>query len=353
MSGDSQEKTEEPTAKKLRDARKKGQVAQSKDMVLAISLVALVGTFMGLSDWVLQTASELVLLPTKFYNQPFREALNSVMTGGYRILLDLILPFLGVVVFSTAVGVMVQIGVLFSLHPITPDLKKLDPIQGAKNLFKMKNLIELIKSVIKIGLLGTFIYIIINRFAGDLFRVPYCGINCLLPVAGELIFWLMMVTCIAFVIIGVLDYMYQLYNFKKENRMSKDEVKREYKDSEGNPEVKGNRKQVHKELANGDVESGVKKAKVVVTNPTHVAVAIGFAEGSECAVRITAKGKDSLAAFMKGVAREESIPIVEYVPLARALYSKGQVNQYIPTELVDPVAHTLRWIDRNKDKIVD
>lgn len=352
MSGDSQEKTEEPTQKKLRDARKKGQVAQSKDVVLAVSLVALVITFVILNDWVLAQLFSLISLPAQFYKVPFSEALPKMLTAAYSIFLDVLTPFLLVAVVAIFMGVTVQIGVLFSVHPVTPDLKKIDPIQGTKNLFKMKNLVELIKSIIKIFLLSLFIVLVLQRFGGELFEIPSCGARCILPVLGDLVMWLMLVTCVAFVIVGVLDYIYQVYNFKKENRMTKDEVKREYKDSEGNPEIKGNRKQVHKELANGDVESGVKSAKVVVTNPTHFAVAIGFDEDSSLP-KITAKGKESLAAFIRGVARENNIPIVEYVPLARALYARGHINQYIPSELLEPVAHTLRWIDRNKDKIVD
>jgi type III secretion protein U len=175
----------------------------------------------------------------------------------------------------------------------------------------------------------------------------YCGVGCIPLMLYHVLFWLIFVTCIAFVIISVIDYLYQKHEFIKGQKMTKDEIKREYKDSEGTPEIKGRRKQIHKELATQDVQSTVKKSTMVVANPTHVAIAlVCYSEGDKLPI-IGAKGKDSMAKLIKSIAKENNIPIVEYVPLARALFEDGLIDKYVPQHLLGPVGDTLSWVQKN------
>ncbi len=345
MSG---EKTELPTQKKLRDARKKGQVAKSKEVSSTMGIICVVAILWSLSDWYLQTFQEIVLMPAEVYNMPFLSALKAVIYGIVGKALLLITPLVVAAAVAAIVGNVMQFGLLFALEPIKPDIKKINPIQGAKKIFALKNLVELVKSVIKICFLSLVVYLVIKGSLQDLMNMPWCGSDCILPVVGSLLKKLILYAIIAFIVIALADFMFEKYQFTKEQKMTKDEVKREHKESEGNPEIKGKRKQIHQEIINS--EGDVKKSDVVIKNPTHIAVGLYYDKEKTPLPMITSLGKRSQAAFILKVAERNDIPVIENVPLARALFSQTEAGDFIPSELISPVAEVFRWVQQMKEE---
>ncbi len=344
----SAEKTEEPTPKKLRDARKKGQVAKSKEVSSTIGIICVVALLWGLSDRFLKLFQEVVMFPAQVYNMEFMTAAKAVIMGIATKSLMLIIPLVIVSAVAAIAGNVIQFGLLFSLEPIKPDIKKLNPIQGAKKIFAMKNLVEFIKSIIKILFLSIVVYHVIESNMQILMNMPWCGASCILPVAGHLLKKLILYAIVAFIVIALADFMFEKYQFTKEQRMTKDEVKREYKESEGNPEIKGKRKQIHQELVNSEGE--IKKSDVVIKNPTHIAVGLFYEQETTPLPMVTSLGKRSQASFILHVAEHNNIPIIENVALARALYSQAEVGNFIPSELITPVAEVFRWVQQLKDE---
>ena len=344
MSG---EKTEEPTPKKLRDARKKGQVAKSKEVSGTLGLIAVLVTLWAMSDTFIVTIEEMVLLPAQVYTENFKDALKIVTMGILEKAIMLIIPLVLVAMFSAIVGNIMQFGMLFAPEGIKPDIKKISPIGGLKKIFAMKNLVEFFKSVIKIVFLSFVVYYVIYSSIGDLVNLPYCGSSCILPVVGVLMKKLLLYAAVAFVIIAILDYMFERYQFMKQQRMSKDEVKREYKESEGSPEIKGKRKELHQEILNS--AENTSKSDVVIKNPTHLAIGLRYKQESTPLPMVTVKGRGGHARFIVKIAEKEGIPVLENVPLAHALYQLN-ITDFIPGELIEPVAEVFRWVQEIKEQ---
>ena len=344
MSG---EKTEQPTPKKLRDARKKGQVAKSKEVSGTLGLVAVLVTLWMMSDTYIETIKEMVILPSQVYNENFKDALKIVVSGVLEKAILLILPLVAVAMLSAIIGNVMQFGLLFSGESIKPDIKKISPLGGLKKIFAIKNLVEFFKSVIKILFLTFVVYYVIKTSIGDMVNLPYCGSACILPVVGVLMKKLLLYATVAFVIIAILDYMFERYQFTKQQKMSKDEVKREYKESEGSPEIKGKRKEIHQEIINS--ADNTSKSDVVIKNPTHLAIGLHYNQGKTPLPMVTVKGRGGLAQFIIKIAEKEGIPVLENVPLAHALYDLN-ITDFIPGELIEPVAEVFRWGAGHKRK---
>lgn len=338
------EKTEQPTPKKLRDARKKGQVAKSKEIASAAGITGLFLVIWIGSDFFMEHFKEMILLPSRYYEIGFSEALKQVMGGVFIEYLLLSLPIVSIAMILGIAANYFQIGALFAPESVKPDLKKLDPVQGMKKIFSMNNLIELIKSVVKITFLGILIYIVIKESVHSLVRIPYLGISGLLMVLGGILKNMVIYTSIAYIVVAAADYFLQKKQHVKKLMMSKDEVKREYKEMEGDPVVKGQRKQLHREMAMNDAAQKTRGASVLVTNPTRLAVALYYEKDKTPLPLVVCKGEDLLARRMIEVAKEEGIPIMQNVPLARDLYEHSEVDQFIPTELIESVAEVLRWV---------
>jgi type III secretion protein U len=341
------EKTEQPTPKKLRDARKKGQVAKSKEVSSAAGLIGLFALIWLAWDFILDNLKELVLLPTAFYGVPFRDALPAVMDGVVTKFLVISVP---VVIAAFVLGILsnfFQIGALFAFEAVKPDLKKIDPTQGIKKIFSMNNLFELLKSTIKILFLAFLLWMVIKESVDSLLKLPYYGVSGIAIVLPAMLKKVAIFTSFAFIVVAVLDFFFQKYQHIKKLKMSKDEVKREYKEMEGDPIIKGKRKQLHRELAMQDTVQKARKASVIVTR---LAVALFYDKDKTKLPVVLAKGEDLLAKRIIEVAHEEGIPIMQNVPLARDLYDHGQIDQYIPSELIKPVAEVLRWVQQLKEE---
>ncbi len=342
MSG---EKTEQPTAKKIRDARQKGQVAKSKEIVSTALILSLVALIAGMSDYFLEHLGKLILIPSSQINLPFKEALNFVVENLFYELIYLITPFLVVTTIVTIVAHIAQYGFLLSAESIKPDIKKINPVEGAKKIFSIKSLIEFLKSIIKVSLLSLLVWITLEGNMSALLNIPDCGIACALPLTGTLLKQLLLVCAVGFIVISVGDYAFEKYQHTKQLKMSKDEVKREFKEMEGSPEIKSKRKQFHQELQSSNMRDDVKRSSVIVANPTHIAVGIRYQKGETPLPIVTLKYTDAQALEIRRIADEEGVPILQRIPLARALYRDGYVDQYIPGDLIQATAEVLRWLE--------
>lgn len=345
MSG---EKTERPTPKKLRDARKKGQIASSKDLVSAALMIGLFALLWSSSGFYLGKFQELLLLPAGFIggDVPFHHALEQIFPGLILLFAQLIAPPLLLAVVIAIAAHMGQFGFLLAFESIKPDLKKISPGKGIKKIFSLKNIFELLKSLLKITLLSLLFYLVIRDHLPDLLKLPQCGIPCIPRLVGSLMLDVMIFASLGFIIIAAGDFAFQRFQFTKELRMSKQEVKQEYKEMEGDPRIKGKRRQLHQELMMQNTANAVRRSTLVITNPTRIAIALEYRDGETPLPVVRAKGENLMAAQIIRIAEQEGIPIMENVPLARALHEQSRIDQYIPSDLITAVAEVLRWVAR-------
>lgn len=340
----SDEKTEQPTPKRLREAREKGDVCKGQDIAPALTTLA-VGVYLAANAQnIFDTLQGMVLAPMQFMSMPFGEAMAKVAPLIIHASIMLVAPVVGIVMGVAFLSTLAQTGVLFAVKAAMPKLENLDPKKWFQKVFSMKNLFELVKNLIKVTVLGGVVYMVLRDYLPMLFSMPESGIGAMWKVTGTAVNALVLIAAGAFCIIAALDYLYQRYKYNQNHMMSKDEVKREYKESEGDPHIKSKRKQLHKEMLAQNSLDNVRKAKVLVTNPTHYAVALDYEKDRTPLPVVLAKGEGYLAQRMMEVAKQEGIPIMRNVPLARALYRDGTENAYIPQDLIGPVAEVLRWV---------
>ena len=340
----SSDKTEKPTPKKLRDARKKGQVAKSKEVSSAALIATVFGLLLALMPSFLRQIGEMIAAPAAFYQMEFGMAANAVLELTLITAAKVLIPIVGAVVVVGVGANLAQVGLLAAPESIKPDLKKLNPASAVKRIFSLKNLVEFLKSIVKIAFLSVLLVIVIRDSLQDLVRIPHCGVGCIPAVLASIFFHVIVYTIVAFAIIAAADFVFQKWQFMKEQKMSKDEVKREYKESEGDPHIKGKRKQLHRELMQSNMEEGVKRAKVVVTNPIHFAVALDYRRGETPLPIVVGKGQNIIAKRIVQIAQEQGIPVMQNVPLARGLYADAELGQYIPVQFIDEVAEVMRWV---------
>lgn len=337
------EKTEQPTPKRLREAREKGQVCKSQEVGASAVLLAVFGIFLGAGIFIWETLLVIFNAPLQAMHQPFAVALSSVAGVVFSSGLQIVGVVLGTAICAGLAANLVQIGVLISVKAALPKLDKVNPAQWFKKTFALKNVVELVKIAVKTLVMGIVVAIAIKDNLGLLLSIPYGGIEGIAPAAGSLFAALISRVAPVFLVLAALDYFFQRRQYLKGLMMSKDEVKREYKEMEGDPQIKGKRKQLHQEMAMSNTLANVRKARVVVTNPTHVAVALIYDEKKTPLPIIAGMGEGLLARRIVEIAREEGIPILRNVPLARALLQDGTENEYIPPDLIRPVAEVLRW----------
>ena len=355
--GEGGEKTEPATQKKLDDARKEGKVAKSKDLTQGIDLLVLFllikvfveymgERFMGLFENTLGRMAEFISVNQKGVSI---QAFNVVINNAILELFIIIWPFL---VFGFAVTFIVtvyQVGWKVSTKPMEPKLSKFNPINGFKRIFSKDSLFELLKSIVKIGVIAYVAYNNVVEEANNLFVLYEISLNQAIALVGNIIIGFGIEISIVFIAIGLVDYMYQKWKFGEDMKMTKQEVKDEYKNTEGDPQIKGRIRQKMREASQRRMMQDVPKADVVITNPTHFAVAIKYdAEVSKAPV-VVAKGEDYLAQKIKEVAKENKVEIVENKPLARMLYHNVDIGAEIPPELYQAVAEVLAMVYHMKN----
>lgn len=350
MAEQSGEKTEMPTAKKLRDARNKGQVCNSKDIVSTALLVVLMYLTAALSYMLVDDIEGLIKFIGSTYSMDTSGALRLAGIKSITIVCKHSFIFVVVAAFTGVVANMCQIGFLFTGEPIKPTLNKLNPVEGFKKIFSMKNLFEFLKNCLKVTFLGYLIYKLIDSSYRELLTLCYGTLDDLMEILKIIMKRLAGYTAFGYIIIAVIDRFFQQKNFTKQMMMTKDEVKREYKESEGSQEIKQAQRQFRDEILHGpDPVAATKKSKVVITNPTHIAVGISYDPEVAPLPKIEIMGADKVAAIIRRTAMENDIPLFENKPLARKLYAEAKVEDFVPVELIEPVAEVLKWVKKLND----
>ena len=344
------EKTELPTPKKLRDARQKGQVCTSKDIVSTAILVVLFALLAWMGVALMEDMEQLL----RFLGGGIEHnGVGDVMESSKLTIIYILkhsFIFVLVAAIIGIVGNVAQIGFLFTLDPILPKMEKLNPVEGAKKIFSVKNLFEFLKNVVKVCFLGYLVYKIIWASVPELLTMCYGTVDDVFPCLKLMLKRLAVYTAFGYIVIAVVDRLFQGRNFTKQMMMTKDEVKREYKEMEGSAEVKQAQRQFRDEILNGpDPVKATKESNVVVTNPTRLAVGIRFKAEEYPLPRISVLGSGVRAKIIRETALAEGIPIMEDKPLARALFAKGKVEDFIPESLIEPVAEVLKWAKRLQD----
>lgn len=339
------EKTEPPTAKKLREARRKGQVAHSKDFTQTLLILAIFGDLIAHGGAIADGLAELVLLPAGLPDLPFEQAAGILAAAAWRKAMQLVLPILGLVIGVSLLAEMMQVGVLLAFEALEPSAKKLDIAANLKNMVSAKNWIEFAKSLLKVSVLGAVIALLLRQQLGMLLTLPRGGIGAVGLALASLLQALFVQVAAVYVVIAGFDFLYQRWHHRKQLMMSKDEVMREYKEMEGDPHIKHKRRHLHQELLASGAEACARKASVLVTNPTHLAIALRYEDAASTPLPVVlAKGEGALAARMVKAAREAGVPVLQNIPLAWALMTQAEVDRYIPSDLAGPVAEVLRAV---------
>ena len=352
------EKTEEPTSKKLTDARKEGQVAKGKDLTSSVMLLVL---FMVLRFTVGNMGENIIECFNKNYTLigdlfsstrgefNMQYTIKVIQTASLDMLL-MLLPFFGVGFIVAIVIEIAQVKWKPTTKPLQPKLSKFNPINGVKRIFSVKTLVGLLKQIVILVIIGIVVYNkLIGRMA-DIYNLYDISLTSAVMLLGDIIFDIGTIICVVYLIIGIADYVYEKRKFKKDMMMTKQEVKDEWKNTEGSPEVKQKQRQKMAEVSRRRMMQAVPEADVVITNPTHFAVALKYEQNKGRAPVVVAKGEDYLAAKIKEAARENNVEIVENKPLARMLYYNVELNEEIPPELYQAVAEVLAFVYNIKNK---
>jgi type III secretion protein U len=338
------DKTEDPTPKRLRDARNKGQVAQSKDVASTATLIVVFAYVAATWREDIDRLRHLFDLIPRLYELEFGDALGILATAVGGEALRMAVPPMLLAAVTGLLANYFQVGVLFSFQSMSPKLSNLNPAEGLKKIASKKNLLEFIKSTLKVSFLAYLLYAVLKGAMTSLLSVPYGGLPAVLDALGAVMRIVATYTVLAYVAVASADFLLQRHMHRKGLMMSKDEVKQEYKEMEGDPHIKSKRKQLHREMLAGGALDKTRKSTVLVTNPTHLAIALRYEEGETPLPVVMAKGEGVLARRMVEQARAQGIPILQNVPLAHDLYERSDVDRYIPTELIEPVSEVLRWV---------
>ena len=350
MAESSGEKTEMPTQKKLRDARQKGQVCSSKDITSTAILVVLFAVLGWMGTALMDDMEEMLKFLSGCVALNDEGSVRQSMGMTALIICKHSFLFVFVAAVIGIVGNVTQIGFLFTFEPIIPKLEKLSPVEGAKKIFSMKNVFEFLKNIVKVLFLGYLIYKIIWASVPELLTMCYGTIDDIFPSLKLMLKRLASYTAFGYIVIAVVDRLFQGRNFTKQMMMTKDEVKREYKEMEGSAEVKQAQRQFRDEILNDpNPARSTKNANVVVTNPTRLAVGIRYKAEEAPLPTICVMGEGARAKIIRETALAEGIPVMEDKPLARALYAEGKVKDLIPESLIEPVAEVLKWAKQLED----
>ena len=341
-----QEKTEQATPKRREDARRKGQVARSSELssiaILSTGLLALSGlgpyTFDQLGVFMIDALTNGVKVEINSTNLYLHT--GSWVLGYARI----IVPIVALLVVAALAVNYAQVGVLFTLQPLTPKAERISPFSGIKRIFSSKGLVELAKSLFKIGAVVYVTYLTISADINNLVSYMDMGVGQIFTLSGDIILTLAFRIILLLLIMAILDYSFQRWDYEKNLRMTRQEVREEVKQQEGDPMVRSRVRNLQREMSQQRMMDDVMTADVVVTNPTHVAVALKYDMENMPAPLVVAKGQRLVAQRIKEVARDAGIPLVENKPLARALFKVVQIGDEIPEDLFKAVAQVLAFV---------
>lgn len=352
---DPESKTEEATPRKLADARKKGDVAKSPDVAAAMSLSGAAAVILLFGGWFATSIAEQLL--------PFIAAPHAMLGGLHAgagveigaLALWAIAPFLGVVMLATIVGGVggnvAQSGLIFTVEKLKPQWSKVSPLKGFKRIFGPDGLVQFLKTFIKLLAVGLICWLVLRPHLRDLELMAAMPPALILPLARDLALALMLSTIIFLGFTAGADFLWQKHRFAERMKMTKEELKEDYKQSEGDPHIKAKLKQIRARRSRQRMMQNVPDATVIVTNPTHYSVALRYEPGEgDPAPICVAKGVDALALRIREVAREHNVPVVENIPLARALYAAVEIDETIPREHFEAAAKVIGFVMQKRKK---
>ncbi|MCB2182897.1 MAG: flagellar biosynthesis protein FlhB [Desulfobulbaceae bacterium] len=347
-----QEKTEEPTSKRLQDARKKGDVGKSMEIPSAAVLLLALLTIYLLSGYMLENLLSLLrhylsnlhsikIIPDNMVMLTMESMkYTAVLTG----------PLMLVLFITALVSNYAQVGFLFTTEKITPKFEKIDPIKGVGRMFSMQTLANTVKSIAKLVIVGFVAYKEIKKNLGALLPLMDQDPYAILVFYAKVSFWIFLKAALIIAVLAAFDYAFQRWQFLKKMKMTKQEVKEEAKMTEGDPHVKGRIRSIQMEMARKRMMAEVPEADVVITNPTRLAIALTYDPTTMTAPKVIAKGAGVIAKKIKEIAREHKIPVVEDKPLAQALYKNVEIDEQIPENLFQAVAEILAYVYGLKKK---
>lgn len=352
-----EEKTEEATPKKKRDARQKGQVAQSKDVPQALALIIIIFVIQLTSGWFTDQITELYLM----MNGLITEAdslynINNLMQLFMVVLLKIIYVIAPVLLAALVTGVLgtyLQVGFLFTVEPLKPKLSKISPISGFKRLFSLKSLMEMAKAIAKGIVLVYIVYDYLNDRTSTVIQSFQLSLPEFIALMWNFILNITIRCAIFLLVVAAADLAFKRWQHNKDLKMSKKEIKDEYKQTEGDPMLKGKIREKQRAMAMSRMMQEVPEADVVITNPTHYAVAIVYKSSEGASPKVLAKGQNLIAQNIKRIATENDVTIVENKPLARALFASTEVGDFIPVDLYQAVAEVLAYVYSIKEKNVN
>lgn len=340
---DAGEKTEQPTARRRQEARENGQVSRSTDLTSAIALLAglvLLDVFgPGMRTSLLLLVSEMLDV-----SDASPDSLRIWIARAAHTAAALLLPFLLLLLIATGVTAWTQTGLLVTTKKLMPKLENISPKKGLKRMFSMDSLTRTAMGFLKMGLVGLVAYYTVMTRIQPVLGCATVEPLGILSIAADVLFTLMLRMALVLMILGLIDYFYQRYKMEQQLKMSKQEIKDEMKRMEGDPLLKGRRRQMQARLAMQRVAIDVPKADVVVTNPTEFSVALKYDEATMTAPRVVAKGKDLVALRIRQIAHEHGVPVVQRPPLARGIYAGAEVGDQIPPAYYRAVAEVLAYV---------
>jgi flagellar biosynthesis protein FlhB len=347
-----EERTEAPTDKRRSEAREKGNVAKSAEINSTLVLLTGVLVLKWTGTWMYDRLSGYMtmLFATIAHPRPDMAFFGGIITQAIIFFLYFCIPVCVAILVIGVASNLIQVGFLFTLQPITPKLDKLDMIAGLKRLISLRSLVEMSKDIAKLMLIGAIAFITIKgefaKFIGLWDTSPMTILSCILSVS----FTIIIRVIIALLVISLLDYLYQRYEYEKKLKMTKQEIKEERKQMDGDPQIKSRVRSLQREMARRRMMQEVPKATVVVTNPTYIAIAIRYEPVEMQTPKVIAKGKRLMAQRIKEIALSAGVPIVEDKPLARAMYDKIDVGGDVPVEFFAAVAEVLAYVYRLKKR---
>ncbi len=348
MAGGSEEKTEKATPKRRSDERKKGNVMMSRDVVAVATLLGSLVMLRAMSGVVMQRAEDILYTCFDYIGRSYAGFLPTI---GRELVFNCLTtiavvagPFLLVTLILSVAATFAQTRMLVTTEPLKPKLSKLNPLSGFKRLFSLHSVVELIKNLIKISILLYLIYDYFTTVVVSFGRFLDMELNQAAEILFEDIFQLVLRVVVAFTAVAFFDYLYQRWEYERKLRMSKQEIKEEYKQMEGDPKVKGKIKEIQRQRARERMMQQVPGADVVIRNPTHVSIALRYKPEKDNAPVVVAKGLDELALRIVKVAEENHVTVVENVPLARSLYAAVDLGREITPDFYGPVAEILVYV---------
>ncbi|PBB05885.1 flagellar biosynthesis protein FlhB [Salimicrobium humidisoli] len=347
------EKTEKATPKKKQDSRKKGQVAKSQDvntgflLLLTFSTLYLIGPMLKDTLLTMYEQSFTEYIHLDITEQTVSHVLNKMALEISKVLA----PIMGIAIVAGLTSNLIQVGVMFTAEPLKVDPKKLNPIQGFKRIFSARALVELVKSLLKITVIGVITFSVIWANKNDMIMSAQKSLDAALSFFGNTTMIMGLASALALLLLSVIDYTYQKYDHEKNIRMSKKDIKDEYKNMEGDPQIRAKIKEKQRQMSAARMMSEVPEADVIITNPTHYAVALKYNEQKSDAPFVVAKGVDFIALKIKETARAHDVITVENRPLARGLYNRTEINEPIEEEFFQAVAEVLAYVYKLQKKV--